>query len=101
MEGGMCEDCKYSFETKGTDCGHHYRGINGVLRMAIPSETVLNRWGRCSYWKEYRINMDVMKKKLARASTAEEFSRIIMEFATMQEFGTDKDRIDWLKKESD
>lgn len=98
----MCEDCKFSFEAKGTNCGHHFRTFNDELIKDLPSDGALNRWGRCSYYKRYYTNMDIMKKKLLNTTTAEEFSKMIIEFATILKiFRTDKNRIDWLEKENE
>lgn len=99
MEGGFCEDCKYSFDVRGTNCGHHFRNDNDSLDMNLPSDGALDRFGRCSYYKRYRTNMDVMRKKLRTVDDEEPFLKIIMDFVNNPELKTDEDRINWLKEE--
>lgn len=101
---GFCEDCKYNYFFTSKDCGHHFKSMDGpwdmALDMTIPSESALDRFNRCSYYKKYQTNLDLMKSALEEAD-AETFYEIISNFMNISDLKTDEDRINWLNKEAE
>lgn len=97
---GSCEDCKFNYFFTSKDCGHHFRDMHGALDLKIPSETALDRFNRCDYYKKYQTNMDLMRSALEKAD-AETFYEIISNFMNISDLKTDEDRIKWLNEEAD
>lgn len=57
-----CKNCAKSWPN--TDCGHHFKGVDGSIMYSVHRESACDRWGDCMFFEETRnrfeIQLDIM-----------------------------------------